>query len=61
MMDLLNFVFQGFWYFLGFLILFSAALNFIYKTITSFLKYLNIRRYGWPPAKHTTIKKEEDI
>lgn len=46
MLELLQFVLSGFWIFIGFLIILSVA---VIVPLQLFLRYLNIRKHGWPP------------
>ncbi len=48
-MELLNFMFQGFWHFVGCLIILSGASNLIFLMWNRFLRHWNIRKHGYPP------------
>jgi hypothetical protein len=49
-MKLLEFIFSGFWIWLGFTIIFGAILNFILSFYNRTLRHWNIRKHGYPPA-----------
>ena len=50
MMEILTFIFQSFWHFLGAAILLGMVLNFILAMFNRSLRHFNIRKYGYPPA-----------
>lgn len=47
--EFLNFAFQGFWYFIGCMLLIAMPLNFMFSFFNRFLRHLNIRKHGYPP------------
>jgi hypothetical protein len=49
-MEYLNFIFSGFWTFVGCLIIVTAILNFISKCWIAFWRHLSIRKHGYPPS-----------
>jgi hypothetical protein len=49
-MKLLEFIFSGFWIFVGFALIFGEILTFILNLINRILRHRNIRKYGYPPA-----------
>lgn len=52
-MELIKFIFQSFWHFLGTLIIISgvltATINLTLGIINSILRFLNVRKLGYPP------------
>lgn len=48
-MELIKFMFSGFWVFVGFMIILSAILKFMFLMWNRFVRHLNIRKHGWPP------------
>jgi len=48
MMEILTFIFQSFWHFLGAAILLGMCLNTILAFYTRTLRYFNIRKHGYP-------------
>lgn len=49
-MEFLNFMFQGFWHFVGCLILLAGAGNFIGYMWNRFWRHWNIRKHGYPSS-----------
>jgi hypothetical protein len=49
-MEILEFVFSGFWVWAGTMFAFGALLQFVAKCWNRFLRHLNIRKHGWPPS-----------
>lgn len=53
-MEILNFIFQGFWHFAGciiiLVIIFGGILNTICFIWNRFWRHLNIRKHGYPPT-----------
>ncbi len=49
MKELLEFMFSGFWVFIGSCILLSGAGNFIIIIWNRFWRHWNIRKHGYPP------------
>lgn len=49
MLEILQFVFSGFWIWVGFCIASGAVLEFLWKCWNRFLRHLNVRKHGWPP------------
>ena len=47
-MEVLQFIFSSFWIWLGAMILIGVPLKFIYKSWTSLLRHLAIRKHGYP-------------
>lgn len=64
MVEFLKFVFSNFWSWLGFIIVFITALNFIIKLINLPFKHRRIIKLGYPPehcdADGNTYEKKED-
>jgi hypothetical protein len=48
-MEALQFIFSGFWIWLGAMILLALPLKFIHNIWVALLKYLAIRKSGYPP------------
>lgn len=62
MIQFLNFTFQGFWTFVGMVILIGMPLNFLNAIITLLIRHRTIRKHGYPPAHCDTdgdFKKEK--
>ena len=67
-MEILQFVFQSFWHFVGFLFLLASFGNAILAIWTRLLRYWTIRKHGYPPShcdadgdfKQKEDKKEEN-
>lgn len=49
-MEILQFVFQSFWHFVGFLFLLASFGNAILAIWTRLLRYWTIRKHGYPPS-----------
>lgn len=49
MMELLNFMFEGFWRFVGCLIVLGMLLNFMLIMWNRFWRHWSIRKHGYPP------------
>ncbi len=49
-MELLEFVLSDLWIFIGFIIILSAVLKFIFLMWNRIWRHLNIRKHGWPPV-----------
>lgn len=49
-MEFLNFMFQGFWHFLGCVIILGGAGNLIAFVWNRFWRHWNIRKHGYPPS-----------
>lgn len=48
-MALLELVFSGFWAFLGFIVIFTVILQWIYKMVTAPMRAKIIEQHGYPP------------
>jgi len=48
-MELIKFMFSGFWIFIGFLILLSGLGNFLFLMWNRFWRHYSIRKHGYPP------------
>jgi len=51
-MEFLQFMFSGFWTFLGMLILIGTVLWFALAFWTRSWRTINIQKHGWPPADY---------
>lgn len=51
MIEILNFMFSGFWVFVGCMMLLALPLNFILKMYNRTWRHWNIRKHGYP-TKH---------
>jgi len=51
-MEIVRFIFQDFWHFIGAMAILGIPFNFA----INFMKHMNISKHGWPPSK---IKKEK--
>lgn len=49
MMDFLNFMFDGFWRFIGCMLLLGGISNMIMFIWNRFWRHFNIRKHGYPP------------
>jgi len=49
-MELIKFIFSGFWVFLGFLILMNLIFDFLFKIWNRFWRHYSIRKQGYPPT-----------
>lgn len=49
-MKYLQFIFSGFWHFVGTAILISIILDFIFRCWNRTFRHMNIRKHGYPPA-----------
>lgn len=49
MKDILEIIFRSFWTFIGFAILFSMLLSFLFLLWNRFWRHWNIRKHGYPP------------
>ena len=49
-MDFLNFMFQGFWHFVGCAMILGGILNLIFVMWNRFWRHWNIRKHGYPPS-----------
>ena len=49
-MGIINFVFSGFWVFVGFCLMLSMVLTFILKLSNRMMRHFNILVHGYPPA-----------
>jgi hypothetical protein len=49
MLELLKFIFQSFWHFIGCSLLLGAAGDLIFKMWNRFWRHLSIRKNGYPP------------
>ena len=47
-MEYIKFIFSSFWVFIGFTLIFGGIGNFILYALNYFLRYLNIRKHGFP-------------
>jgi len=43
-------MFQSFWHFAGCACLLSGGVNFLFLVWNRFMRHLNIRKHGYPPA-----------
>lgn len=62
-MKLLEFIFSGFWVFLGSLIIIGICANLIANIWNRFWRHWNIRKHGYPPPHCDAdgdFKKEKD-
>lgn len=50
MHEVLEIMFRSFWTFLGFALLIEFLCTVLFKCWNRFLRMLNIRAHGWPPA-----------
>jgi len=50
MIEILNFVFSGFWTFVGMMMLLTCTGNLILYLFRSFLRHRTIRKNGYPPS-----------
>lgn len=54
MLEIIQFMFSGFWIWVGFFItsylFLHYALKFLLKAWSRFLRHMNIRKHGWPPT-----------
>ena len=50
MLEILEFVFRGFWTFAGCLVFFGGILKFILIFYNRTWRHWNIRKHGYPPA-----------
>ena len=57
-MELIKFIFSDFWIWLGFTIIFTTIINFIYKVYSRTLKHRSIMKNGYPPEYY---EEEEDM
>jgi hypothetical protein len=60
MIELLNFIFQSFWHFLGFMILFAVPFRFVISLIRIISDWHNTRKHGWRPYPTLTDKVDKD-
>lgn len=63
MIEYIEFMFSGFWVFLGHWILILIFWNFIFRIHNRTLRYWNIRKYGYPPEHCDAdgdFKKEDE-
>lgn len=49
-MELVKFIFQDFWHFIGAAMLIGIPFNFLFKIWNRYLRSRNIRAHGYPPA-----------
>ena len=49
-MDILNFIFRGFWTFIGVTIILTGLANFLIIIWNRFWRHWNIRKHGYPPT-----------
>ena len=49
MKELFQFLLSNFWIWLGFLIILGTVLGYFNKLVKIILRYLTIRRHGYPP------------
>lgn len=50
MREFIAFMFDGFWHFVGCLIILSAFMQFIFLMWNRLLRHININKHGYPPA-----------
>jgi hypothetical protein len=50
MLDILQFVFSGFWVWAGVMFACGAFLNFLFRCWNRFLRHMSVRKAGWPPS-----------
>lgn len=48
MNEMFTLMFSGFWTWLGFVVVFGMILTTVFEICKEFLKYLNIRKHGYP-------------
>lgn len=48
MNEMFNLMFSGFWIWLGFVVIMVIIVATVYSFYKEFLKYLNIRKHGFP-------------
>ena len=48
-MEILQFIFSNFWIWLGFVIILSIPLTFIFRVYNRTLRHRNIMKNGYPP------------
>ena len=48
-MDIMEFIFRGFWTFCGVVAILSILADFILKMWNRFWRHWNIRKHGYPP------------
>ena len=49
-MKFIEFIFSGFWIWLGFMLLLSGVATFIFRVYNRALRHRNIMKYGYPPS-----------
>jgi hypothetical protein len=49
MIDIIKFIFSGFWVFIGASLLLGLIFDFILKMWNRFWRHWNIRKHGYPP------------
>jgi len=49
-MEILQFIFSGFWTWLGAMIILWLPFEFMIRVYTRTLRHLNIRKHGYPPV-----------
>lgn len=50
MIEVLEFIFSGFWVWLGSFFILAIPFNFINGIIRIYIRRKNIRDHGWPPS-----------
>lgn len=61
-MEIIEFVFSGFWVFIGSLMIIALPIKFVLKMYNRTWRHWNIRKHGYPPAHCDAdgdFKKEE--
>lgn len=49
MSEILKYAFEGFWNFIGILLIVSMILNFTYRIFNRILRFFTIKKHGYPP------------
>jgi len=62
-MELIRFIFSGFWHFIGFIAILNILLGKCLELIQLFIRSNNIRKHGYPPEYCDTdgdLKEEKE-
>ncbi len=58
MQQILDFVFQSFWHWLGSFILLTIPFRFVIALIREISDFFNTRKHGWKPVQPKSTPKE---
>jgi len=61
MIEILDFIFSGFWIWLGFMVLVYILTRFIVSVLNNFMYHRTVRKIGYPPSHCVSQISLKDI